>query len=284
MFRIDSYLQPDEAYHFVRKELDPASPALAHDHDFYEVFLIESGRARHWINGGEDALERGDLVFIRPRDLHALQADADLGCRILNVIFREATGRHLVDRYGDAFDGRFFWRDTRDPQRIRLEGLRLERAINHMHLLQDRKRTLVRIEQFLLTLMTFVLDEVDMGDTSMPAWLAEACRAARAPVVFRQGGAGFVAVAGRGHEHVCRQARRHLGMSPTQYVNRIRVQHAAMRLSARDTTTLEEIAAECGFENLSYFHRLFRLQYGTTPNEFRRRRRRDPIQSGEPVG
>jgi AraC family cel operon transcriptional repressor len=49
--------------------------------------------------------------------------------------------------------------------------------------------------------------------------------------VFREGAEGFVKVAGRSQEHVCRQTRRHLGLSPTQYVNRIRIQHAAMLLA-----------------------------------------------------
>lgn len=76
--------------------------------------------------------------------------------------------------------------------------------------------------------------------------------------------------AGRSPEHVCRQARRHLGLTPTQYVNRIRIQHAATLLAGTGRR-LPDVASECGFENLSCFHRLFRLQYGTTPRAYRMR-------------
>ena len=38
------------------------------------------------------------------------------------------------------------------------------------------------------------------------------------------------------------------------------------------------LAAECGFENLSYFHRLFRRQYGTTPRSYRTRHQKAALE------
>jgi AraC family cel operon transcriptional repressor len=136
-----------------------------------------------------------------------------------------------------------------------------------------QKKVLSRIEHFLLSVTTHVLDAAEVIDDRAPAWLLAACRAVREPRVFRQGATGFLEAAGRSQEHVCRQARRYLGLSPTQYVNRIRIQHAAMLLSGTDTP-LPQLAADCGFENLSYFHKLFRQQYGTTPHGYRVRHRR----------
>jgi AraC family cel operon transcriptional repressor len=147
---------------------------------------------------------------------------------------------------------------------LHLEGPQRERAVNSMLTLDTSRRSLARIEHFLLSVMTHVLDTAAIVEERAPAWLIRACRAAREPRVFRQGAEGFLKVAGRSQEHVCRQTRRHLGLSPTQYVNRIRIQHAAMLLAGTD----RDIAwrrRDCGFENLSYFHRLFRQQYGSTP-------------------
>ena len=40
-----------------------------------------------------------------------------------------------------------------------------------------------------------------------------------------------------------------------------------IHISTGDTVT--EIAVRCGFDNLSYFNRLFRRKYGMTPKEYR---------------
>ena len=282
LFKIDTYLAPQEAYQFTRKDLPERPPVLEHYHDFFELLLIEQGEVFHWINGVEEVLKPGQLVFIRPQDCHALQAAAGTGARILNVMFRPETAAHLQVRYADEMSARFFWQRGHLPATLRLHGSQRERAVNAMLTLQTSHRSLARIEHFLLSVMTHVLDVGDVVDDRAPAWLLSACRAAREPRVFRQGAAGFLDAAGRSQEHVCRQARRHLGLSPTQYVNRIRIQHAAMLLSATDRP-LADLATDCGFENLSYFHRLFRDQYGTTPKKYRSRHRRVPPEGAAPV-
>lgn len=276
MFKIDTYIGTDEAFHFIRKDLPEALPLLEHNHDFFELMLVVQGHVHHWINGVEELLGRGHLVFLRPQDTHALQSLPGSGARILNVMFRAESATHLVDRYTDELVGRFFWQSTLLPASLRLHGPQLERAVNSMLMLETSHRSLARIENFLLSVITHVLDAGDGKDDHAPGWLLAACRAAREPRVFRQGVDGFLAAAGRSHEHVCRQTRRHLGLSPTQYVNRLRVQHAAMLLAATDRP-LPELAAYCGFENLSYFHRMFRQHYGTTPHSYRLRHRKTDV-------
>ncbi|MDJ0822626.1 MAG: AraC family transcriptional regulator [Paracoccaceae bacterium] len=279
LFRIDTYLAAGEAFHFTRKDVPETPPLLEHDHDFFELMLVEQGQLHHWINGVEEVLEPGHMVFLRPADRHALQAVSGSGARIFNVAFRPDTADHLVDRYGDEIGGRFFWQSGALPVTLRLRGPQRERAVNAMLTLRTSHRSLARIEHFLLSVMTHVLDAADVVDDRAPAWLLAACRATREPRVFRRGVDGFLTAAGRSQEHVCRQARRYLGMSPTQYVNRIRIQHAAMLLAGTDRG-LPDVAADCGFENLSYFHRLFREQYGTTPRGYRMRHRQDRAGQG----
>ena len=110
----------------------------------------------------------------------------------------------------------------------------------------------------------------------MPAF-TEACRAAQDPAVFRQGAAGFVRLTGRAHPHVSRTARRYLGQSPSEFINALRMDFAARRLSGTEDP-LPEIAADCGIPNLSHFHKLFRAHHGETPHQFRKRFQRNLVQ------
>ncbi len=90
----------------------------------------------------------------------------------------------------------------------------------------------------------------------------------REPGWFAQGAAGLARAAGRGPEHVARTVRARLGCTPTAYVNRIRMEHAARELRL-GTRPIAEIALECGIEDLSHFYALFRAAHGRTPRRYR---------------
>ena len=271
IFRIDTYISPDEAYHFTRKEIPLDPPLIEHSHDFFELLMVEQGAVHHWINGLEERLEAGTLVFLRPSDRHALQSVPGATARILNVMFRADTAAHLVERYGRDLGGRFFWSERALPMTLHLEGPQRERAVNAMLTLDTAHRSLARIEHFLLSVMTHVLDTGAIVEDSRPRMadprLPRSPRAARVPA-----GRGGVSGRRRPEPGTCLAAR-HAGISasaPRKYVNRIRIQHAAMLLAGTDRD-IAGVARDCGFENLSYFHRLFRHQYGSTPRGYRLR-------------
>ncbi|MCV6594165.1 MAG: AraC family transcriptional regulator [Silicimonas sp.] len=275
-FHIASYIRDEEAFHFARKHLAKRFPDKAHDHDFYEVFLIESGRTAHWINGESQSLGPGQLMFIRPGDCHAFKADRDEGCQIINVMFRIETARHMQARYGDTIGANYFASTAPLPQLHNLGPVRFERAVNVAQQLKTAHRTLARIEEFLLTLINRVADVSSQVDALAPPWFVTACSAIQAPEMFREGAAAFVEACGRSHEHVCRTTQQRFGMTPTQYVNQIRIQHAAHLLRS-DDLPIGDLARQCGFENTGYFYRLFRESYGTTPKAYRRRHQRNPF-------
>jgi AraC family cel operon transcriptional repressor len=102
-----------------------------------------------------------------------------------------------------------------------------------------------------------------------PEWLRSALLQAQEPKVFSRGVPGFVAAAGRCHEHVSRVCRRQLGRTPSQIVNEARLRRAThvLRMTSQSVT---EIALDCGFESPAQFHRLFRAAFQTTPGRYRR--------------
>ncbi len=275
-FRISSYIDPGESFHFARKHLAKRFPNKAHDHDYFEVFLIENGRTRHWVNGVTQWLEPGQLMFIRPGDRHAFKADREQGCQIINVMFRVETAAHLIDRYGDTIRGRYFASADGLPELHNLGPARFERAVNVAQQLKTAHRTLARIEEYLLTLINRVADISSQVNARAPQWFVTACSAVQAPEVFRGGAAAFIAACGRSHEHVCRTTNQRLGMTPTQYVNQIRIEHAAHLLRS-DDIPIESLALQCGFEHTGYFYRLFRDRYGTTPRRYRVLHQRNPF-------
>ena len=67
----------------------------------------------------------------------------------------------------------------------------------------------------------------------------------------------------------CKFFKRMTGKTFSDYVNEIRIGKACYLLSETDKT-IYQIAIEVGFENQSYFNRVFLIKKGSTPNQFRK--------------
>jgi AraC-like DNA-binding protein len=81
--------------------------------------------------------------------------------------------------------------------------------------------------------------------------------------------AGAAKQAGSSAFHFLRLFSRVLGVTPHQYLVRLRVRHAA-RLLAEEARSITDIALEVGFSDLSNFVRTFRRAAGVSPRAFRR--------------
>lgn len=60
-----------------------------------------------------------------------------------------------------------------------------------------------------------------------------------------------------------------LGFTFTGYLNKLRLTEAARLLAEREAASISEIAYTVGYNNVSYFNKLFKLEYGCTPKAFR---------------
>lgn len=102
----------------------------------------------------------------------------------------------------------------------------------------------------------------------MPDWLRHAMMSAKRPEVFARGVPALVKASGRSAEHVARTLKAVLGMTPTDYLNQIRMEFAARELRVTERPIVD-IALDCGLGNLSYFYALFREAHGMAPRAYR---------------
>ena len=72
---------------------------------------------------------------------------------------------------------------------------------------------------------------------------------------------------------LCAGSKKMTGQGFTEYLNEQRLNAAADALRSGSDTVLA-IAEQCGFENLSYFNRLFKKRYEMTPREYRGRNKK----------
>lgn len=70
------------------------------------------------------------------------------------------------------------------------------------------------------------------------------------------------------HSHFMKFFKTHMGTSFVDYLNDYRLLTASRMLTTSDDS-ITEIAGKCGFDNVSYFNRLFKKKYHVTPKQMR---------------
>lgn len=270
----DEIFSPGEAFHFSRVVLSRKSQKHCHIHDFPELFWVQHGQAHHLINGHRETLSEGDTVFIRPDDCHALRGRGD-ETHLVSVAFCPDMIKTLAARH--RLKGQLFWSTGPLPVKFRRDARQLAVLSRRALTLEAGARTALSAEAFLLPLISELFSSKPQLPKGAPGWLIDACHAAQTPDIYRKGAAGLVRASGKSHAHVSRSFQKYIGQTPSNYINRIRMDHAAISLAGM-SDDLTDIALECGIANLSHFHRLFREHHGMTPAQYRRKFQKNAVQ------
>jgi AraC family cel operon transcriptional repressor len=250
----------------------PRSPgeAALHTHNFWEVFWVTEGKAAHWINGQIEELQIGDLVLIRPSDIHCYRVAPRSPFSFFNIAF--------PCRAWEGFAGGFLEAGRRtaleESEKPLLTTLRPASLEN----MKDRGEKFVRsspqvagalpLAPLLATVVEALLPTVSQAPLVGPHWLQECLAELETPKGLGEGLPLLLRISGVTPSHLSRVFREATGQSPTGYILEKRLLRATSLL-AGSTCSVGEIALECGFENLSYFHRAFRARFGLPPREFR---------------
>lgn len=233
-----------------------------HCHDYAEVFWCESGSAVHHVNGHEVRLAAGDVVCMRPNDIHAASGDS-AEFTIVNLTFQPEAVADLAKRHVETWP----WRDGPLPLQIHLSPRRMERLHAWSAELAARQSTLLDLEAFLLDLTRLLAEGADGADP-LPHWLREALETFREPEHLAGGTAALARLAGRDPAYVNRVLQRCLGRTATQLVTELRLDRAAAELRLSDHP-VAEVAELVGLANLSHFYARFHERFGVTPARYR---------------
>lgn len=253
----------------------------AHNHDFFEIFLVTGGSIIHHINGEDVLLKAGALVFIRPEDIHYYEPNADQNCELINLAFLRRTFSALSEYLGLASKETLLLRPYLPPtvtltvtETTQL-GTRMKewgRVIYH-----DPARSRLTLRALLAQLVSgYFIARVEDYPADAPWWLVELCQQLRQKPNAIEGRNAMLRLANRSPEHVGRVFKTYLGITPSQFINNARLDYASDLLLNTDAP-VTQICYEVGFENLSYFYRLFGSRWGCSPQQFRKDNRRTLI-------
>jgi AraC family cel operon transcriptional repressor len=257
------FYRPGDAYPF-------------HSHEFAEFFWIEDGTLRHRCDHGEHRMDQGMIALIHPDRRHALEPWPGHHCVLVNVTIAPEVLERLHQRYGP------WWHLAPDrPWHHRLSAADLQALQAWIEILGSGAPSILTVDAFLCDLLRRLERQTESSPLDvLPEWLRDALEACREPPQLSQGLAALVHLTGRSREYIARLLRQQCNTSPTELLNGMRMRYAAERLRLGDET-VTDLAADCGYTNLTHFYRLFKAAYGCTPKGYRLQARQ--AASGNPL-
>lgn len=249
---------------------DTSGHSVPHHHDFYEVFIVEEGPILHHINGRVETLYPDTLVLVHPADYHCFSCKEGAPAQFFNLAFgpeQFEQAKVLAALCAPATA------ETPLADKVMLTHELSRLLLRRMKWLRDVATPIPHEVQHTegITLLTdiLVLCAVGSGNANLnPYWLRKACSEMREQTNMVQGIPRLVELSGKSQEHLTRSMRKYMNTTPSAYVNSIRLERAAEEL-ATTQRPIFEIMLDVGFQNTSYFNKLFKEKHHVSPRKYR---------------
>lgn len=244
-----------------------------HAHRFFEIGYVVDGGCRVWMQNGWLDLKRGQIIVVPPHCVHSEGwITQDSSYRLLWFVASGDTMQAFADTY-DALEG---W-SMSGFVCLQDAGVSfLHEATTRSHH-KTRKRQEPDSRCFLLKgyLLTLLARMHCVATEGCPPGAGSLSKEALVPAVRSYLDLNFAqalsvsAVAsrfGRSTNYLNRVFSREVGMGIHTYIVKRRLD-AAIRLLAKQTMLVKEVALAVGFTDPLYFCRQFRQHYGYPPSE-----------------
>ena len=235
-----------------------------HNHEFYEVFLTLSP-VNHFINGKNEKLDRGTLVFIRPSDIHGIIYDGKSNCEIINLSF---SARLLGLMTGYLAISQTFI-DNLHPAKILLGEFETQKLAETLDKIAIVTPDPMYIRCVLFELVTMFLKQNSSEKKLFPEWFENMCSQMKEKDNFIAGTRRMTEITGKSREYISRSVKKYLGITSTDLVNDLRLNYAASQI-INSSQNITDICLDAGFFSISWFNKLFIQKYGMSPQKFRR--------------
>jgi AraC-like DNA-binding protein/mannose-6-phosphate isomerase-like protein (cupin superfamily) len=229
----------------------------------YNLLYVTRGRVEWIIDGAATPLGPQDLLIVRPGEPHPARS------RTRRVTLTSIHVEPTLPGGGDAFD-------LLRPPRVRSvrRGGRLDRywrgAMEEFDGEQPgRRRTMLHSWARLITLELLRCDQ-EAGTLAYVAddpLVAEALEHLSGRLATPPTLAELAAWAGYSPQHLNRTFRRVLGVTPLQYLMRMRMERAA-ELLIEGRLTVRAVGERVGFADPYYFSRAFKQHFGRSPRDY----------------
>ena len=253
-----------------------------HCHSEAEFFYVEEGQMTFHVENQSFDLEAGDAMFVPPNLVHHADKEKGMACKYSAVVFSlewlsgysGGDGNLYVNTMADCshdFIRRFQKGDQSNAELL----ARLSKFHGYMDL---------PIQTYEMRLLGELMINVQEIYNAVSKEKSYRRRLDSSRVAIQKGIdymmchfdeeiklEELVESSGYSESHFCHRFKAITGHTPVTYLNRVRVIKAA-ELLVTTNEKITNIASKCGFDNISYFNRVFRKQMKMSPGQYRNKK------------
>ena len=237
---------------------------IAHSHTFYEIVYIYSGSCTHVINEHNDLFVQGEIVFIRPGDVHYFK-DQRPDTSVISL----SVSCDIMEDFLRPFGNKLGFLQNKDPIKVHLDIFEQQCiyttalptiSSNEVTEAQCCKILLGMIISILLHKSTF---STKNEEVAVPASFSALLSNMMSPENIHDGIDALLSLSNFSHSHLCRIFKKYLDMSPHEYITSLRMKYAFDLVVSSDMT-FEAIAETVGYSSFSHFCLKFKETYHKT--------------------
>lgn len=267
-YEFDSLCHDKKINYIFQHVKDRVLTAIYHSHDFYELILVLHGGGVQMVNGEELPIGAGDVLLLRPEDLHSfLSQSEDIEIVSLSVRKKE------FERFELAYEIPEGALCLKQERPIVMKGQNLSVIYGMI----GDKETVRECDCKLLLSFFFCLyahnAQGESDGRDIPDALSYAMEQMKRPEHLKVGIPAFISLSNYSHSHLSRLMKAHFGIGLKEYINALRLHHAYNEIVFTNTP-VEEIAQRLGFASYSHFYRIFKASFSLSPSSLRRGERR----------
>lgn len=252
-----------------------------HTHNYIEVIYMCQGSTSHIINGTEVVLEEGDLLFLNQNAVQEIMPAGTDDIAVNFIVLPEFLDtafsmmgdeeNQLRDFLVGALsgrDGETSWMYFHVADILPIQNL-IENMVWTIFYDSSNKRSCTQITMGLLFLQ--LLNCMDKMETGGSKYDTEIAAAVLSYINGHYKNGTLSELAGQmGYDvyWLSREIRRRTGKTYKELLQGKRTQQAVYLLT-NSSIPVTDIIESVGYENTTYFYRMFRRKYGMSPKEYR---------------
>ena len=249
------------------------SSVYYHIHEYFEFFYVLEGKIEHFVNGYSEILQTGDIVYLRPQDIHTFKKIPDTYCSHRDIIIPQK----LLEKCTEAIDFNLYNTiiNSQSPLKAKLSLDELS-VLEHKFTLftntpLDNSRAKNNIATVIvIDLLGYLLFSQQFSEEkNYPAWFEELLARFNMLSYVKSGLDEIIEPFHYNLSYICRVFKKYMGITMSQHLCTIRLQHATILLKTTNKT-IAEISNELGFSSISHFNKHFKERFHLTPKEYRK--------------
>ena len=234
----------------------------------YVLILICSGKAFHKFNGRIQIVSRGTFCLLSPKDDHKFEFFNSFNCESIWWEISEKDVENSCKIIGlNIFDNIADMTASVDLKESYFDDI-MAKMVYSEQLLSE-----VGLNKYIMSLLPYFLYIIFESEAShkktdeLPPSMAEIIEKMSRKDNFVEGLDRLISLSNSSQEHITREFRRHLDLTPTEFINMKRVNYAAKVLLSGEREIID-VCFLSGFNNLSHFYHNFKKYYESSPRQF----------------